>query len=105
MQLVVSFDDLVEGAATPPTLLIVDELDLNRRLLRGILKASEYRILEATRPSEALVLLETEKIDLIVVDLVMQGVSGPDFCRQVKSNRRTHLIPILMITSVQGVEP
>ncbi len=104
MQLVVSFDDLVEGAAGPPTLLIVDELDLNRRLLRGILKATDYRILEASRPSDALALLETEKIDLIIIDLVMPGVSGPEFCRRVKSNRRTQLIPILMITSVQGVE-
>jgi putative two-component system response regulator len=104
MQLAVSFDDLVEDTGVRSSILIVDELDLNRRLLRGILKASDYRILEATRASEALKILETEKIDLVVVDLVMPGVSGPDFCRQLKSNRRTQLIPILMLTSVQGVE-
>jgi putative two-component system response regulator len=104
MELVVSFDDLIEDTSARPTILIVDELDLNRRLLRGILKATDYRILEATRASETGKILETEKIDMIVVDLVMPGLSGPDFCRQLKSNRRTKLIPILMITSVQGVE-
>jgi putative two-component system response regulator len=104
MQLAVSLDDLLEDATVRPTILIVDELDLNRRLLRGILKAADYRILEATRASAAFAILESEKIDLIVVDLVMPGLSGPDFCRRVKSNRRTHLIPILIVTSVQGVE-
>jgi putative two-component system response regulator len=104
MQLAVSFDDLLEDTAARPTILIVDELDLNRRLLRGILKAADYRILEATRASSAFAILESEKIDLIVVDLVMPELSGPDFCRRIKSNRRTHLIPILIITSVQGVE-
>ncbi len=104
MELVLSLDDLIDDPAMQPTILIVDELDLNRRLLRGILKTADYRILEVKRASEALALVDTEKIDLIVVDLVMPGVSGPEFCRKLKANRSTHLIPILMITSVQGVE-
>ena len=104
MELVLSLDDLIDDPAMQPTILIVDELDLNRRLLRGILKTADYRILEVKRASEALALLDTEKIDLVVVDLVMPEVSGPEFCRKLKANRSTHLIPILMITSVQGVE-
>jgi putative two-component system response regulator len=104
MELLRSFDHAVEDPKAHPTILIVDEQELNRRLLRGILKTSEYRIIEARRASDALALLETEKIDLVIVDLVMPGVSGPDFCRRVKANRSTHLIPILMITSVHGVE-
>ena len=104
MELVLSLDDLIDDPAMQPTILIVDELDLNRRLLRGILKTADYRILEVKRASEALALLDTEKIDLIVVDLVMPEVSGPEFCRKLKANRSTQLIPILMITSVQGVE-
>lgn len=104
LELSLSFDDLVEDPEGQPTILVVDELELNRRLLRGILKASDYRIVEAGRPSEALEILRREKIDLVIVDLVMPELSGPDFCRQLKSNRRTQLIPILMMTSVQGVE-
>jgi len=48
--------------------------------------------------------LDGKKVDLIVVDLVMPEMSGPDFCRVLKADRKTHLIPILMTTSVQGVE-
>jgi putative two-component system response regulator len=43
-------------------------------------------------------------VDLVVVDLVMPEMSGPDFCRLLKSDRKTQLIPILMTTSVQGAE-
>src|SRR6478609_9026877 len=87
-----------------PTILIVDDIDLNRLLLRGILKATPYRILEAKRPSVAFSVLDVEKVDLIVVDLVLPEMSGMEFCQMVKADRRTQLIPILMLTSIQGIE-
>ena len=87
-----------------PTILIVDESEINRRLLKAMLKAAPYRILEARRASEALAHLETEKIDLVIVDLIIPEMSGPEFCRWIKSNRHTQLLPILMLTNVQGTE-
>ena len=98
------FESASPDPAYVPTILIVDDIDLNRRLLRGILKATPYRILEAKRPSVAFSLLDMEKVDLIVVDLVLPEMSGMEFCQMVKSERRTQLIPILMLTSIQGIE-
>jgi putative two-component system response regulator len=98
------WDSRPEREAEQPTILIVDDVDLNRRLLKGMLKTSSYRILEAKRPSLAMGMLEREKVDLVVVDLLMPQMSGPDFCRALKSDRRTHLIPILMTTGVQGMQ-
>src|SRR5579871_1209925 len=98
------WESALEQAAQAPTILIVDDIDLNRRLLKAMLKAAPYRILESKRPSEALAMLEQEKVSLVVVDLVMPEMSGPDFCRLLKGDRKTHLIPILMTTSVQGAE-
>jgi putative two-component system response regulator len=98
------WDKALEEAQEVPTILIVDDLDLNRRLLKAILKTGAYRILEAKRPSTGLALLEQEKVDLVVVDFMMPEMSGPDFCRMLKSNRRTHLIPILMTTGLQGAK-
>jgi putative two-component system response regulator len=98
------WESVLEEAPQAPTILIVDDIDLNRRLLRAMLKTGSYRILDAKRPSSAVTLLEREKVDLVVVDLVMPEMSGPDFCRLLKSDRKTQLIPILMTTSVQGAE-
>jgi len=100
----VLWDSALEDATQAPTILIVDDVDLNRHLLKAMLKASSYRILEAKRPSVALGILSQEKVDLIVVDLVMPEMSGPDFCRLLKADRKTQLIPILMATGVQGTE-
>ncbi|MEI9812805.1 MAG: HD domain-containing phosphohydrolase [Acidobacteriota bacterium] len=104
MTAISTWENAIEDSPITPTILIVDGLELNRRLLRGILRASNYRILEASRPSEAFALLDDEKIDLVVADLVMPEMSGIDFCGMLKSDRRTQLIPILMTTGVQGIE-
>jgi len=98
------WQSILDDDAEAPAILIVDALDLNRRLLKAILKTASYRILEAERPADALSILDREKVDLVMVDLVMPGMSGPDFCRTLKAKGRTQLIPILMTTSVQGAE-
>jgi len=93
--------DLQSASAT---ILIVDSADINRRLLRGILKTAPYRILECGCASDAIRLLESDSVDLIILDLVLPEMGGPAFCRWLKTNRRTQLIPVLMLTSVSGIE-
>lgn len=88
----------------PPAVLIVDGVDINRCLLRGILRPEGYRVLEAATPAEALVLLEREKVDLVVLELMMPGMSGPDLCRRVKQQRGSRFTPVLILTSLQGKE-
>lgn len=98
------WDNAFEEPSQAAAILIVDALEINRRVLNAMLKTEEYRIMEATRPEEAMDILGQQSVDLVVVDLVMPGMSGPDFCRVLKADRRTHLIPILMTTGVQGTE-
>lgn len=86
------------------TILLADGNLTSRFLLRSILGAPNHRILECTRAAEALAALEQEKVDLIIVDLVLPGMGGPDFCRRVRCDRRHQLVPVIMITSAQGVE-
>ena len=69
-----------------------------------MLKTAPYRVLEAKRASEAMTILERENVDLLILDLMMPEMSGPEFCQKIKNSRRTHLVPILMLTSVQGIE-
>ena len=86
------------------TVLVVDSVDYNRQYLKGMLKAGPYRILEARTPEDGLQILTREPVDLIIADLMMPGIGGLEFCRCVKANRKTRLIPILIMTNVQGIE-
>jgi putative two-component system response regulator len=66
--------------------------------------AGQYEFFEAATGRAALDILEKQPVDLIVMDLMMPDISGPEFCRRLKSSRKTQLLPILMITSMQGAE-
>ena len=69
-----------------------------------MLQAEGYRILECSRALEASILLERERVDLIVLgDLTPEG-SGLEFCRAVKAGRDTRFIPIILVSSIQGEE-
>lgn len=100
----VSFFEHDENGGRASTILIVDSEEINRRLLKAIFKTAPYRMLEARRASEAMALLQSEKIDLVILDLMLPEMSGPELCRWMKADRQTQLIPVLMITNVQGVE-
>lgn len=91
------------------TILLVDHVDLNRQLIKGILKAGPYRLIEARSQEEALQVLEQENVDLVISEWILgdwsgRPNSGLELCRRIKSSRRTHLIPVLIVTSVQGIE-
>jgi putative two-component system response regulator len=99
-----NWDSVLDEASEAPVILLVDEVELNRRLIKALLKTSGYEIVESQKPSEALALLAERKIDLVIVDQVQQEMTGPEFCRLVKRERTTQLIPVMITSSVQGLE-
>ncbi len=88
----------------PPRILIVDDNEINRRLIRSMLKGTPCQITECRRAAQAFEVLEAGGVDLVILDLILAEVGGPEFCRRLKADRRTRFIPLLMMTSVQGVE-
>src|SRR6267142_1044892 len=90
-------------AGDPPAkskVLVVDDEELNRDLLRDPLEARGYRVLEATNGAEALQKVTSEMPDVILLDLMMPGMDGFEVCRRLKSNPCSAAIPILMITAL-----
>jgi putative two-component system response regulator len=99
-----SAEPLQEGGRSG-RLLLVDSLEINRRLAKGMLRsAGQYEFFEAASGRAALEILERQPVDLVILDLMMPDISGPEFCRRLKGNRKTQLLPILMVTSMQGAE-
>jgi putative two-component system response regulator len=90
---------------TPETVLILAGPEISRRVLRGVLRPEGYRILESARPREALGLIKSEKVDLVVLGQVTPDDSrGLEFCRAVKADRETRFVPVIILSSLQGEE-
>ena len=100
----VSTTEWEDSTTGPPAILIVDDNEINRRLIRAMLKTTSYHIVECHKAVEALETLLSDKVDLVILDLMLPEMGGPEFCRRLKADRRTRLIPVLMMTSVQGFE-
>jgi two-component system, cell cycle sensor histidine kinase and response regulator CckA len=73
----------------PPTILLVDDDDGVRRILRKVLEAQSYRVLESGVPHAACALFDTNPavVDLLVTDLKMPGMSGQDVAAHVWATR------------------
>ena len=80
------------------TVLIVDDVPANTELL-GMVLGQEHIVVQATSGPEAIEIAQRTKIDLILLDVVMPGVSGYDVCRALKSDPETAGIPIIFITA------
>lgn len=79
-------------------LLIVDDDPHIRELLRVILTKEGFSVVEAADGEAAIPLLEKNKIDLIILDIMMPNMDGWTFCREVRSYY-TDTLPILMLTA------
>ncbi|NGZ28837.1 MAG: response regulator, partial [Magnetococcales bacterium] len=85
------------------TLLIVDDLPANIRVLAEIL-GEEYEICVVTSGEEALQLVATTHPHLILLDIVMPGLNGFQVCERLQANEDTRSIPIMFITAHNDME-
>ena len=85
------------------TVLIVDDDDLDRFLVRLVLDAAGYRVIEAPSAEAALKLMGSfGRPDAMVVDYVMTGMDGGEFCRQVRAKAPLKHVPIVMRTGLEN---
>ena len=77
----------------PPRILIAEDYDDNRELLRLILAGAKYDVREARNGQECLMLACADPPDLIMVDLSMPELDGWEVFRQLKANANTANIP------------
>jgi len=86
-----------------PSILIVDDDEVLRLLLRQFLEKEDYRVVEAVNGSEALLTVAGELFDLVILDIAMPGIDGLSVCERIKSSMDSPP-PVLMITALEDDE-
>ncbi|HEX5886953.1 MAG TPA: response regulator [Pyrinomonadaceae bacterium] len=83
----------------PPTILIAEDHDDNRELIRLLLAKANYTVREARNGQECLDLARENPPDLIVVDLSMPGLDGWEVFKELKADSLTAHIPCIACTA------
>jgi len=82
-----------------PRVLVVDDEAAIRDMIRFALEKSEMRVRTAADAQEALVCINEDRPDIILMDWMMPGVSGLELTRRLRKDSYTEDIPIIMLTA------
>jgi len=80
-------------------ILVVDD-ELGARTLIGImLDRGGFEVLKAADANEALGILDGDKPDLVILDIMMPGMDGFELCRKIRENSATSDLPVLILST------
>ena len=79
--------------------LVVEDNEMNMKLLRDVLYATGYRTLEATTGAEAVELATLHAPDLVLMDIQLPDIDGVQALRRLRADDRTAGIPVLAVTA------
>jgi putative two-component system response regulator len=82
------------------TVLIVDDEPANVKLLALLLRVDGYQTVSCQNGADALVMAQTRKPDIILLDIMMPGMDGFEVARELKSRSDTSCIPLIMVTAL-----
>jgi two-component system cell cycle response regulator len=84
--------------------LVVDDIEQNRKLLQDKLKNEYFHVITAVDGQDAIDKALAEEPDVILMDVMMPRLNGVDACRQLKMESRTEHIPIVLVTALNERE-
>jgi len=80
-------------------ILVVDDQEDNRRILRDLLTSAGHEVTEAVTGEQAVTLAQTGVPDLILMDIQLPGIDGYEATRRIKANPALYRIPLIVVTS------
>jgi len=81
------------------TVLYVEDNEMNRKIVRDLLKRTTYRLIEAHDGEAGVALARSERPDLVLMDVQLPKISGIEATRRLRAEPETAATPILVITS------
>jgi signal transduction histidine kinase/CheY-like chemotaxis protein len=90
---------LLTGTHRPARVLVVDDDEISRYLIRGAVASARCTVHEATTGSEGLARALEERPDVVLLDLVMPDLTGIEVLERLRSDPRTSRIPVIVVTS------
>lgn len=85
-------------------ILVVDDLETNRRLVRAKLEARYYSVFDVSNGEDALVTAVEHQPDIVLLDVMMPEMDGYEVCRRLKANPDTRHIPVVMLTALTDID-
>ncbi|MEW6379374.1 MAG: HD domain-containing phosphohydrolase [bacterium] len=86
------------------TILMVDDMKCDILYMEEVLAPLNYFFLRASDGMQALSIVQRQKPDLILMDVMMPNMNGYEVCRRLKGDEKTRLIPIILITSLNTLQ-
>ena len=80
--------------------LVVDDIPANVKLLEARLVAEYFQVLTAYSGIEALEICANDRVDVVLLDVMMPGTDGFEVCRRLKKSPKTQHIPVVMVTAL-----
>ena len=80
-------------------ILVIEDHEENRRLLRDLLTSFGYELVEAVTGEDGVTAAETNPPDLILMDIQLPGIDGYETTRRIKANPSLREIPVIAVTS------
>ena len=85
-------------------LLVVDDTAMNVKMLADILAFKGYEVVTAAGGKEGLAKVESEKPDLVLLDVMMPDLDGYAVCRAIRAKPETAILPVVMVTALDPGE-
>ncbi len=80
-------------------ILVVEDQEDNRRIMRDLLASAGYEVMEALTGEEGVAAAESHRPDLILMDIQLPGLDGYEATGRIKANPDLRHIPIIVVTS------
>jgi two-component system cell cycle response regulator len=96
--------EVPEEKTVVPSVLVVEDNPNDARLIQEYLKGSSFRVELANDGEEALARAEKNKIDLILLDILLPAIDGLEVCRRLKESEQTRDVQILMVSCLSDME-